>query len=219
MDYRQRGPPMEFTELQQTIHEFGTAMLVILYGLRLISLVRQKKTIDLSHPKGDVRRGILEAFAVLIMPQKMESTRIHRVRYIEFVVFHIGVFANIVLSFAVAYAPGLLVLTVRAAGLFLLAASLLAGTSRLCRRATRPEMRIISSPDDYVAISMVLLFLLTGMLMLLRWEPGIIAYFILSALFLVYEPFSKIRHYIYYPFVRFFYGTTFSRLGILGENR
>ena len=44
---------------------------------------------------------------------------------------------------------------------------------RLYRRATRPEMRVISSPDDYIAMVMVLLFLLTGLLSLLGWEPGI----------------------------------------------
>jgi nitrate reductase gamma subunit len=79
-------------------------------------------------------------------------------------------------------------------------------------------MRAISSPDDYIALALVLLFLLTGLLALLGWEPGIIAYFILAAFFLVYEPFSKIRHYLYYPFARYFYGAAFGRRGVIGKS-
>jgi hypothetical protein len=37
-----------------------------------------------------------------------------------------------------------------------------------------------------------------------------------SALFLVYEPFSKIRHYIYYPFARYYYGVAWGRRGVIG---
>jgi hypothetical protein len=79
-------------------------------------------------------------------------------------------------------------------------------------------MRIISSPDDYIAMGMVLLFLLTGMLALLGSEAGILAYFVIAALFLIYEPFSKIRHYIYYPFARYFYGAAFGRRGVIGRS-
>ena len=67
------------------------------------------------------------------------------------------------------------------------------------------------------AITFVLLFLLTGLLSLLGWEGGVVAYFIIAALFLVYEPFSKIRHYIYYPFARYFYGASFGRRGVIGR--
>ena len=43
------------------------------------------------------------------------------------------------------------------------------------------------------------------------------AYFIIAGLFLVYEPFSKIRHYIYYPFARYFFGASFGRRGVIGR--
>ena len=207
---------MEFTELEHLTHEIGTAVLVLLYILRLIVLFRRRLAQDLaSNPKGDILRGVVDAFLTIVMPWKMESTRKHWIRYVEFVIFHIGVFINIVISFVIAYAPAVLTVSARSVAIFFLAASFVAGGSRLYRRATRPEMRIISSPDDYIAMVMVLLFLSTGILALIGWKPGIIAYFVIAALFLVYEPFSKIRHYIYYPFARYFYGAAFGKRGVL----
>jgi nitrate reductase gamma subunit len=126
----------------------------------------------------------------------MESTHKHWTRYVEFAVFHVGVFLNIALSFVIAYAPELLSVPVRQVAFVILAASFVAGGLRLNRRARLPEMRVISSPDDYIALAMVLLFLVAGLLSLLNWGPGIFAYFVSAALFLVYEPFSKIRHYL-----------------------
>lgn len=210
---------MAFTEFQHLTHQIGTAILVLLYVLRLIVLFRRRLTRDIaSNPKGEIWRGTVTAFITIVAPWKMESTRKHWTRYVEFVVFHLGVFFNIVLSFVIAYAPEALSVPVRSVALVLLAASFVAGGLRLYRRTSLAEMRVISSPDDYIAMGMVLLFLFTGLLSLLGWEPGIVAYFIIAALFLVYEPFSKIRHYIYYPFARYFHGAAFGRRGVIGRD-
>ena len=199
-------------------HEIGTAILAFLYLLRLAVLLRRRRARDVaSNPKGEVWRGALDAFVTIVAPWKMESTRKHWTRYVEFAVFHVGVFANILLSFVLAYAPGVLAGPVRGVTGALLAAALGAGSVRFYRRAARPEMRAISTPDDYIALGMVLLFLVTGLLSLAEWAPGTVAYFVIAALFLVYEPFSKMRHYIYYPFARYFYGAAAGRRGVIGR--
>jgi hypothetical protein len=36
----------------------------------------------------------------------------------------------------------------------------------------------------------------------------------LTAFFLVYVPFSKISHYLYYPFTRFYFGKTMGYRGV-----
>ena len=208
---------MEFSEFQQLTHEIGTAILVVLYLVRLVVLLRRRPAVDLaSNARGDIWRGVVDAFLTIVAPWRMESSRKHWTQYAEFVVFHLGVFACIALSFAITYVPGLLTALVRGVVALLLAVSFVAGGLRLYRRARRPEMRIISSPDDYIAMGMVLVFLGTGLLGLTGWEAAIVAYFVVSALFLVYEPFSKIRHYIYYPFARYYYGATFGRRGVIG---
>ncbi|MCP4539347.1 MAG: hypothetical protein GY832_19600 [Chloroflexi bacterium] len=209
---------MKFTEFQHLTHQIGTTILVLLYALRLIILFRRRLARDIaSDAKGDIWRGTMEAFVTIAAPWRMESTRKHWMRYVEFIVFHLGVLANIVLSFAIAYAPDVLTVPVRNVALVLLAAAFVAGGVRLYRRVKLAEMRVISSPDDYIAMVAVLLFLFTGLLSLLGWGPGIAAYFVIAALFLVYEPFSKIRHYIYYPFARYFYGVSFGRRGVIGR--
>jgi len=201
-------------------HEIGTAILVLLYLLRLIVLLRRRRAPDIaSNPKGEIWHGTVDAFVTIVAPWKMESTHKHWTRYVEFAVFHVGVFVNIALSFVLAYARDPLSVPVRSVVAAVLAAALVAGGLRLYRRARRPEMRVISSPDDYIAMAMVLLFLFTGLLSLLDWGLGTVAYFVIAALFLVYEPFSKIRHYIYYPFARFFYGAASGRRGVLGQGQ
>jgi hypothetical protein len=210
-------PGLESAVFQHLTHEIGTAILVLLYLLRLIVLFRRRPATDMaSNAKGEIWRGTVDAFITIVAPWKMESTHKHWIRYVEFVVFHLGVFVNIALSFVIAYAPDVLSMPIRSVAFAVLAASFVAGGLRLYRRAALAEMRVISSPDDYIALVMVLLFLLTGLLSLLGWRPGIVAYFIIAALFLVYEPFSKIRHYIYYPFARYFFGAASGRRGVVG---
>jgi hypothetical protein len=46
-----------------------------------------------------------------------------------------------------------------------------------------------------------------------------IAFFILTAFFLVVVPFSKISHYLYYPFTRIILGRTLGRRGVLPVRR
>lgn len=204
---------------QHLTHEIGTAILVLLYLARLIVLFRRRPARDIaSNPKGEIWHGTVDAFVTIVAPWKMESTCKHWTRYVEFAIFHLGVFSNIGLSFVLAYTPGVLSVSVRRTVLVVLAASFVAGALRLYRRARLADMRIISSPDDYIALVMVLLFLLTGLLSLLDWGPGTIAYFAIAALFLVYEPFSKIRHYIYYPFARYFFGSSSARRGVIGRS-
>jgi hypothetical protein len=208
---------MQSAVFQHLTHEIGTAILVLLYLLRLIILFRRRLARDIaSNARGEIWRGTVDAFVTIVAPWKMESTHKHWARYVEFAVFHLGVFSNIALSFVIAYAPDLLSGPEKRVVFVVLLASLVAGGLRLYRRARLAEMRVISSPDDYIALAMVLLFLLTGLLSLLGWGPGIVAYFVIAALFLVYEPFSKIRHYIYYPFARYFFGAASGRRGVIG---
>jgi len=45
-------------------------------------------------------------------------------------------------------------------------------------------------------------------------EGPLLAYFFLTAFFLIYVPFSKISHYIYYPFARWYLGRTLGHRGV-----
>ncbi len=52
-----------------------------------------------------------------------------------------------------------------------------------------------------------------------RSEAPLIAFFGLTAFFLVYVPFTKIGHYLYYPFTHFYLGRTMGHRGVLPAKR
>ena len=84
----------------------------------------------------------------------------------------------------------------------------LAALSRLWRRLARPELRLITSPDDVFSLVLLVAWLRRrhpgGARSAAR--PALVAFFGLTAFFLVYVPFSKISHYIYWPFIRYYVG-------------
>jgi len=207
---------MRFSEFEHLIHLVGTTVLASLYLLRLLFLLSRRPAPDRApDPKGDLLQSIIWSLIVLAMPWRMESTTKHWTRYVEFIIFHVAIFLNIITSFLLSYAPGARGPPVNYMFMLFLGLGLLAGTLRTVRRFSRPEMRIISSFDDYFSMVLVLLFLLTGMLALMGIFWAIAVYFVIAALFLVYEPLSKIRHYLYYPFGRYFFGADFGRRGVL----
>jgi nitrate reductase gamma subunit len=168
------------------------------------------------------------SLAAIAMPWTMSSTRTHPLLWVQFAIFHLGVAASITMSFLIPYAPGTIdsrgaVLALQA--IFSLA--FLAGAARLVRRLADPYMRAISSPDDYFSMALLLVWLFASVLAAPNRQPGpvtglgaqgetaLLAYFFLTAFFLVYVPFSKISHYLYYPFARWYLGRTLGHRGVL----
>jgi nitrate reductase gamma subunit len=79
-------------------------------------------------------------------------------------------------------------------------------------------LRAISSPDDYFSLLMLICWFLFSALAAPNHpqsgEVCLIAYFLLTAFFLVYVPFSKISHYLYYPLARWYLGRTLGHRGV-----
>ena len=96
--------------------------------------------------------------------------------------------------------------------------ALIVGIWRFLRRLRSPALRAVSAPDDYAAILLMIAYFALGILAVPnrpeRGEAPMIAFFILTAFFLAYVPFSKISHYLYYPFGRIFLGQTLGRRGV-----
>jgi nitrate reductase gamma subunit len=114
---------------------------------------------------------------------------------------------------------------VSAAILALLFAAAAIGLYRIGRRLLRPVMRLISTPDDYFSIFMLTAwFALGGLTELtiigtLSGEGLIVSYLLLTSFFLLYVPFSKISHYLYYPFTRFYFGRMQGHRGVVAKSR
>lgn len=167
-------------------------------------------------PRGDHGRGIGYAFSTLAMPSELIGTREHPIRYVEFALFHASVAVAIASTLVMPYwpqslgAPGA-VLTLQS--IFALGAAV--ALSRLVRRMASPTMRAISAPDDYFSLAMLAAWLVAGILAApQRSEPALLAFFGMTAFFLIYVPFSKISHYIYWPFIRYYMGKHFGHRGV-----
>ena len=165
------------------------------------------------------KMGERYSLSLILRPGEMESTSKNSSMYMQFVIMHLALFSSIGLSFIIPYAPGLL----NSAGVVMLLQTLIGvgfiiGLIRIFRRVTDPYIRAISSPDDYFSLLLLTVWLAFAFLAVPNNISGgegvLLTYFFLTAFFLLYVPFSKISHYIYYPFTRTYLGRHFGRRGV-----
>ncbi len=212
---------LHFAEHQ--LQEGALLFMAVVYTLRLTWLLRFKagKERQAATGLGDTnpRKGFIYSWANVAMPWAMESTRTKVFLYLQFVVFHLGVVAAIGLSFVIPYGPHLLAVPwVVIALQVVIGAAFLVAVIRIVRRVGSLYMRAISTPDDF--FSLILLTTWFGFAFLAvpnstaRGEWLLLTYFFMTAFFLVYVPFSKISHYLYYPFTRYYLGKTMGHRGV-----
>jgi hypothetical protein len=132
------------------------------------------------------------------------------------------VVAGIALAFVSTIAPDFLRIPVVAWTMMtFIAGAFLISLYRIGRRVLRPLMRLISTPDDYFSLIMLTVWFGLGVCtqayLMGIWgmtsESLLIAYLYLTSFFLLYVPFSKISHYLYYPFTRVYIGRALGHRG------
>jgi len=197
--------------------------MAIVYILRIRWLLKFKASRERQAPSGSRDtssfKGIVYSWANIAMPWSMESTRRMFPFYLQFVIFHLAVAANIGMSFVIPYAPGLIkpIPVVRLLQM-LFAAACAIGCYRMYRRIGNPAMRLISTPDDYFSLALLTVWSFASIFAAPNrpdlGEGPLMVYFIMTAFFLIYVPFSKISHYLYYPFTRFYFGRTMGHRGV-----
>ena len=216
--------PSSLLHAVEIVHWAALAVMAVVYTLKVRWLLSFRATRDRQKPgnaeRTDARRGAWYSLANVMMPWAMESTRRGFAFYLTFAVFHLGVVCGIALAFLSTVARGFLQHPVVSTTMlaFLLAAGTI-GAYRIGRRLLRPVMRLISTPDDYFSVSMLTVWFFLGaatqlaIVGTLAGEGYVIAYLLLTSFFLLYVPFSKISHYLYYPFTRTWLGRTLGHRG------
>ena len=169
-------------------------------------------------------KGATYSLFNVAMPWEMASTRKHPLLYVQFALFHLGVAVSILMSFLIPYAPSLI--ASRTAILIMqgiYAAAVVVGLLRMYRRISDPYLKSISTPDDYFSLALLTVWFASSYLAApnrpASGETSLLVYFVLTAFFLVYVPFSKISHYLYYPFSRWYLGRTLGYRGVLPIRR
>ena len=213
---------------ETTLQEAALVFMALVYTTRVIWFLRfpagKERQAATGSGSTTSKKGFIYSWANVAMPWAMESFRSKIFLYIQFVFFHLGVTAAIGLSFVIPYMPNLLnskplvvILQV------IIGVACLVGILRIIRRVSNPYMRALSSPDDYFSLVLLTAWFFFAFLSVPNSTAGgegmLLTYFILTAFFLVYVPFSKISHYLYYPFTRYYLGKTLGRRGVYPLHR
>ncbi len=212
----------------EVIHWIALVVMAIVYTLKIRWLLSFNLGKDKSAPgnpgQSNKHRGARYSLWNVAMPWSMESTRKPKgfIFYLSFVIFHLGVVAGITLAFVSTIAPDFLRVSVVANTMMVfLVSAFLVSVYRVFRRSLRPLMRLISTPDDYFSLLMLTIWFglgaCTQAFLMGVWgmtnETLLVAYLYLTSFFLLYVPFSKISHYLYYPFTRVYIGRALGHRG------
>ena len=210
------------------LQEMALVCMGLVYTTRIIWFLKHKAGSERQAPTGSTgttpAKGIIYSWANVAMPWAMESTRRRVFLYGQFVIFHLGVVAAIGLSFIIPYMPWLLQygVVVLVLQVFIWAACAV-GVIRMIRRFGSIYMRAISSPDDHFSLILLTVWFFFAALAvpndMSRGEWHLLVFFYLTAFFLIYVPFSKISHYLYYPFTRYYFGKTMGYRGVFPVQR
>lgn len=212
-----------------TLHDIALVFMMVVYCLRLYWLMSFKagRERQAATGRGDTnsRQGFIYSWGSVAMPWTMESSRTKLFAYFQFVVFHLGVTAAILLMFSISFyfKADPLPSALATAFQIVIGAAFLIGVMRIVRRVSSVYLRALSSPDDHFS-----LWLLTGWFGLgylaapndyTSGDGFSLAFFLLGSFFLIYVPFSKISHYLYYPFTRYYLGKSLGRRGVFPIRR
>ena len=221
IDVHTASPLLHFAE--DKLQVMALTFMTLVYVLKIRWILSFKAGKERQAPTGDpsttAKKGAVYSLFNIFMPWSMSSTRQHPLFYLQFGIFHVAVAISIAMSIIMPYFPRLLAGKWVIAGLqTLFALGGLIGLGRFIRRVVSPYIRAISTPDDFFAVALLTVWLAFACMAAPNnrevTEFWVLGYFLLTAFFLIYVPFSKISHYIFYPFTRWYLGKTLGHRGV-----
>jgi len=207
---------LHFAEYELQI--IALSWLVILYVIKIAQISKLPMVGEIAPRKGKSIPGVLRSYATIFTPWSMESSRRHLWRWMELGIFHVGAGIAILNTFLLPFAPGFMTQPVRIAFSIIIASAIPLGLVKLIRRVARPEMHIINTPDDFFSLVALEFFFVAAVIVLLVNTPfWRMTYFLITAGFLFYVPFSKISHYIYFFIAGFITGSRYGWRGVIPQ--
>jgi len=209
--------------LEEPVQYMCLTFMALMYANKIYQLLKKPFPPEKAELKGDRVAGALLSLTNVLRPGDMESTQKNPYFYAEFLIFHIAVALTIGYTFFIPLTPQLMAPAVTTVIMIFMGLAFLIGLRRIYRRVAVPEIRIISTPDDYFAIILMTMFFAVGFVTMYLWMQGkpetgwMWLYFLMTTFFLLYVPFSKISHYVLYPFGRINFGMIFGGRGVLNR--
>ena len=147
-----------------------------------------------------------------MLPWEKESASKHIWTYAGGILYHISILtamlflATILLDISF---PKILFYTAR----ILLVIGLFCGAALLIKRILKQHLRTLSSSDDYWANFLVDLLLLLALASTFT-EKAFIPFLIIAIVTLIYIPFGKLRHCVFFFYSRIIFGDFFGKRGV-----
>ncbi len=216
---------LHFAEDQLQI--IALTFMAVVYIIKIRWILTYKAGKERQAPTGNPgttdRKGATYSLFNIFMPWSMASTRQHPLFYLQFGAFHVAVAVAIAMSLIMPYLPWLIAPPYVVWGLqALFATAFLVGLGRLIRRIVSPYIRAISTPDDFFSVALLTVWFAFAFMAApnnrAETEFWVLGFFLITAFFLFYVPFSKISHYIFYPFTRWYLGRTLGHRGVYPMN-
>jgi len=195
-----------------------------MYAIKIYQLIKKPMPPEKAELKGDRVAGAVHSLFNVLRPWEMESTSKNLYFYTEFLIFHIAVALTIGSTFFIPLTPWIMTPAFTVIIMIFMGLAFLIGLRRIYRRFTAPEIKIISTIDDYFAVILMTVFFGVGFITLYKYLHGghengwMWLFFLMVTFFLLYVPFSKISHYVLYPFGRVNFGMIFGGRGVLNQN-
>jgi nitrate reductase gamma subunit len=191
----------------------GAVIFIIGVIAVLVAAQRRPYQAEKAPVKGSPALGIVYAFTLGMAPWAKESARRHWVAYIRGIILHIGVF--VAAAFLIA-SPWLAQMAwpLRNSLAALFGVGAVLGVVGFGIRLADPNLRLLSTPDDYFSLALVTLFLASAAMAAINPE-FLPAFWATSGITLAYAPFGKIKHFIFFFYERVFVGLFFGRRGTL----
>lgn len=210
---------------------FQAAMLIFIAGIayRIFAVVLLGWKKDRVPNKGSKLRGVAVSYAkgLLILPfvpWVKNTTNRNMVTYLAGGLFHLGLFVVLFLGAAhmlvwkslIGFGwPTLPVPIVD----WLAAAAIAAMIALGFNRRMNPVLRLISGPAEWASLILVFVPMVTGYMMthhlFFRYEVLYSLHMIAVDLLLIYIPFSRISHFVFYFFARTFHGAQAGKRAVM----
>jgi len=212
------------------LHYWALGFMAVVYIVKIRWILKFNAVSERTPARGDHAAGVRFSFQQTLDPRAMESNRMHPMHWVEFVILHLGVSVGITATILMPHLTGFfwnpaIAWTLRV----IIGLSFLVATVRLWRRVTDKNLKLITHPDDLFAIFVMWVWFAIaffGIAPLFGTASSVDAYssradlwmvgilFAWTTFLLVYVPFSKISHYIFWPFQRYYIGKHLGHRGV-----
>lgn len=204
--------------LKHEIHYIALSIMGIVYIAKVFWILKFKPMKERTPSKGNKPKAIAASFFCIATPWGMESTKKKPLNWLEFAIFHIGIALAITVSFMYSFGADSIVAIpwFKTLMIIFFLLSFIITLHRLIKRIFSKVHRVISHPDDYFSIAMMVIWFAIATTSILNMGNTLYLglYLGVTAFLIAYVPFSKMSHYIMWPFTRYYFGKHFGHRGV-----